>query len=53
MALLIEIEFIQDWKDCWHKGDRREVQAHFAFAMIEAGIAKRVDKPNDAKEPKE
>jgi len=40
---MIEIEFLQDYKCCWKKGQRRAVTFDFAYVMLDLGIARAVD----------
>jgi len=47
---MVEVEFIQDYKCCWKKGDRREVQDHFAYVLIEQGIAKKIERQDKKSE---
>ena len=42
---MITVEFLEDYKCCWKKGDVGTVLPNFAAIVIEAGIAKEVDKP--------
>lgn len=42
---MIKVEFIQDFKSCYRKGDVRTVQPHFAKALIESGYAKAIEQP--------
>jgi len=44
-AQMIEIEFIQDYKNCYKKGDRKSAQPHFAAVLIDLGYAKAILKP--------
>jgi len=42
---MIRVEFIRDFKSCYRKGDTRDVQPHFAKALIDSGFAKAVKRP--------
>lgn len=42
---MVEIEFIQDYKNCYKKGDRKSALSHFAAALIDLGYAKALSKP--------
>ncbi len=42
---MIKVEFIRDFKSCYRKGDTRDVQPHFAKALIESGFAKAIERP--------
>jgi len=46
---MVKIEFIQDFKSCYQKGDIREVQPHFAKALIDGGYAKAIGRPKKHK----
>lgn len=39
------VEFLEDYKCCWKKGDVGDVLPGFADVIIAAGIAKAVDEP--------
>lgn len=42
---MVWIEFLQDYKCGHEKGCVKEALPHFAQALIEAGIAKAIDRP--------
>lgn len=42
---MIKVEFIRDFKSCYRKGDMKDVQPHFAKALIESGYAKAIERP--------
>ena len=46
---MIKIEFIQDFKSCYKKGDTRTVHLHFAKVLIDGGLAKAVGVPEKNK----
>ena len=46
---MVKIKFIQDFKSCYKKGDTREVQPHFAKALIDSGYAKAIERPKKHK----
>lgn len=46
---MIKIEFIQDFKSCYKKGDMRTVHLHFAKVLIDGGFAKAVGVPQEDK----
>ena len=46
---MVKIEFIQDFKSCYRKGETRDVQPHFAKALIDSGYAKAIEVPQKHK----
>ena len=42
---MITVEFLEDYKCCWKKGDVGTILPGFATVVIDAGIAKEVEKP--------
>ena len=42
---MIKVEFLEDYKCCWKKGQVGNVLPSFAEIVIGAGIAKRLDAP--------
>ena len=44
-SVMVKIEFLQDYKCCWKKGDTGDVLEHFAQVLIEQGIAKQIEGP--------
>ena len=42
---MIKVEFLEDYKCCWKKGQVGNLLPSFAQIVLEAGIAKRVIEP--------
>jgi hypothetical protein len=44
---MVEIEIVKDWKSCWKKGMKREVQDHFAAVLLELGYAVKTERQKE------
>jgi hypothetical protein len=40
---MVKVEFIRDYKCGYKKGCVKDVLPHFAYALIQAGVAKAID----------
>ena len=46
---MVKVEFLEDYKCCWKKGDVGNLLPSFAEVVIDARIAKRLDAPQKHK----